>query len=937
MSTERVWRLGQSNGPDRPGVDYRAFFEAVPGHYVVILPDDPRFTVVVANDAWLQAIGRSREEVEGGSLFELIPQGQDPAHAATLENLRASFRRVLATRQPDTMPVQRYNLPRSESAGGGLEESHWSLVNSPVLGADGAITHIIHHREDVTERDRTKGDRRESERRFRALVTATSDVVYRMSADWSEMFYLRGRDFIADTEDPSRTWLERYIHPDDQARVMVAIQEAIRTRTPFELEHRVIRVDGTLGWTFSRAIPLVDAHGTITEWFGAARDVTERKRAEWELRESETRFRNLADHAPVMVWVTEPDGSCTYLNRNWYEFTGQTEEMALGLGWLDATHPEDKAEAERAFLEANRRHEAFRLEYRLRRKDGAWRWAIDAAAPRFGNDGEFLGYVGSVIDITERKEMEEALRASEGKYRTLFESIDEGFCIIEMLFDADGKAHDYRFLEANPAFEKHSGLIGATGRTIRELVPAIEPSWAELYGQVALTGEPQRFDANVESMGRWFDIYAFRIGKPQERQVAVLFNDSSERILARRKLEFLDLLAQASRELVDPAEVMVVITQLLGQHLGVSRCAYADVEADTERFTILHDYTVEGVASTAGSYHLSLFGPRVAADQHEGRTLVIHDVDDELAPAEGAGMFNAIGIKAIICCPLVKQGRLTAMMAVHQNEPRRWAQHEVDLVQATVERAWAYIERSRAMRTLRDSNEQLARTNRDLEEFAHVASHDLQEPLRMVNTYSQFLIRRLGQEATGEQKEFVGFIQRGVSRMEKLIKDLLSYSRTVHTASEMAASEASLHEALRQALTAVGDRLTETGAEITHDALPAVRGDVTQLSHVFQNLLSNALKYRKHAESPRIHISAQRQENEWVVSIRDNGIGFDPRQAGRIFGLFKRLHTETEYPGTGLGLAICKRIIERYGGTMWAESEPGVGSTFFFSLPEVPL
>jgi light-regulated signal transduction histidine kinase (bacteriophytochrome) len=233
------------------------------------------------------------------------------------------------------------------------------------------------------------------------------------------------------------------------------------------------------------------------------------------------------------------------------------------------------------------------------------------------------------------------------------------------------------------------------------------------------------------------------------------------------------------------------------------------------------------------------------------------------------------------------------------------------------------------------ARQELERVNRGLEEFAHVASHDLQEPLRMVHSYSQLLARRLG-DLTEEQKEFVGFIQSSVKRMERLIKDLLSYSRTVHTVGEMVTSDANLEEALRLALSQIESRAAETGAVITHEPLPTVRGNVTQLSHVFQNLLSNALKYQKPGQPPEVQIHARRQEEEWVISVRDNGIGFDPRQAERIFGLFKRLHREDEYPGTGLGLAICKRIIERYGGRIWAESGPGVGSTFHFSLPAGP-
>lgn len=163
--------------------------------------------------------------------------------------------------------------------------------------------------------------------------------------------------------------------------------------------------------------PVTDKEGQVTGIFAEGYDVTERVQAEESVRESEARFRNLADNAPVMVWVTEADGTCTYLSRSWYEFTGQTPETGLGFGWLDAVHPDDSGWSGDVFREANARREAFQLEYRLRRADGSYRWAIDAAAPRFSEDGTFLGYVGSVLDITERKQVEERLRDSEAEFR----------------------------------------------------------------------------------------------------------------------------------------------------------------------------------------------------------------------------------------------------------------------------------------------------------------------------------------------------------------------------------------------------------------------------------------------------------------------------------------------------------------------------------------
>lgn len=234
------------------------------------------------------------------------------------------------------------------------------------------------------------------------------------------------------------------------------------------------------------------------------------------------------------------------------------------------------------------------------------------------------------------------------------------------------------------------------------------------------------------------------------------------------------------------------------------------------------------------------------------------------------------------------------------------------------------------------TEEALRRANRDLEEFAYVASHDLQEPLRMVNAYSQLLLRRLGPLSDPQLKQYSDYVTSGVKRMEALIGDLLTYSRVTHVEREAVAARANLETVLQQALIAVEARVRENHAEITSDPLPVVAADEGQMVHVFQNLLSNALKYRKREVGPRIDIGAEKNDGHWVIHIRDNGIGFEQDQAVRIFGLFKRLHRHEEYPGTGLGLAICQHIVERYRGRIWAQSQPGEGSTFFISLPAAP-
>jgi PAS domain S-box-containing protein len=225
---------------------------------------------------------------------------------------------------------------------------------------------------------------------------------------------------------------------------------------------------------------------------------------------------------------------------------------------------------------------------------------------------------------------------------------------------------------------------------------------------------------------------------------------------------------------------------------------------------------------------------------------------------------------------------------------------------------------------------ELRRMNRELEEFAYVASHDLREPLRMVNIYTELILADVNQ-SDRVKSMYSDFVRQGVQRMETLIRDLLTFSRTIQKDDREVRGTADLSEALSQALTLLDDRIKAAGALIVTDDLPAVYGDTGQLAHVFQNLISNALKYSRADVIPEIGITFTRDGNRCEVAFRDNGIGFEPQYADGIFGLFKRLHTSA-YPGTGLGLAICRRILERYDGTIRAEGRLGEGATFYFSL-----
>ena len=225
----------------------------------------------------------------------------------------------------------------------------------------------------------------------------------------------------------------------------------------------------------------------------------------------------------------------------------------------------------------------------------------------------------------------------------------------------------------------------------------------------------------------------------------------------------------------------------------------------------------------------------------------------------------------------------------------------------------------------------LESSNKELEQFAYVASHDLQEPLRMVSSYTQLLAQRYEGQLDDTARKYIHYAVDGAIRMQTLINDLLAYSRVGMRSQPLAPTDS--HSALGEAIRNLVVMIEENHAIVTNDDLPTVRADASQLVLVFQNLLANAIKFRRE-DLPRVHVSAQDHGREWVFSVQDNGIGIAPQHAKRVFVIFQRLHTREEYPGTGIGLAVCQRIVERHGGKIWFESEPGKGATFFFTMPK---
>ncbi len=451
-------------------------------------------------------------------------------------------------------------------------------------------------------------------------------------------------------------------------------------------------------------------------------------------------------------------------------------------------------------------------------------------------------------------------------------------------------------------------LAAAVGETVRRVSPYRAFDSSERYAEVVVA--PVSDDA-----GRILFLAATGVDVTERRRVA-------------QRLRLLDEIGEATRIAAEPVAIMAEATRLLGEHLGVTRVAYADLEPDNDRFTIRHDWHVEGVMSTVGTYSLDLFGSRATSNLRVGRTLLVADVDRELAAADGADMFNAIGIKAIICCPLVKEGRLVAMMAVHQREARAWSGGEVALVEAVVERCWAHIERVRGAEALREAD-------RRKSEFLATLAHELRNPLAPIRNGLELL--RLAETKPALQANVRAMMERQVGHMVHLINDLLDIARVSSGKVVLKVERLALQDVVASAIETSLPQIESSGhtlaVDLPPDPLP-IEADTVRLSQVLSNLLSNAAKYTP--QGGRVTVAARREGDEVVIVVSDTGIGIAAESLPEVFEMFTQVSRSIDRAkgGLGIGLALVRHLVQLHGGSVAAASAGvGQGSSFTVRLP----
>jgi PAS domain S-box-containing protein len=650
-------------------------------------------------------------------------------------------------------------------------------------------------------------------------------------------------------------------------------------------------------------------------------EITEWIEVEAALRQSEERFRHMADNAPVMIWVTDATGYCTYLNQGWYDFTGQTEATGLGFGWLDAVHPEDSESSKNVFLNATHRQEVFRVEYRLRRKDGQYRSCIDTASPWFGEDGEFKGFIGSVIDISDvydelrlRKQAEEALRLSEERYRTLFETMNEGFCVAEVLFDEHNKPIDYRLLEINSVFEKHSGLKDAQGKTARELHPELEQYWIDLYGNVVLTGEPVRYENHSEALNRWFDVSSFRIEPPESRKVAILFEDISDRKRSEAERKQVE---EALRESENRLRLALESTELGTWDFNPitnvlkwdNRCkAMFGLPPSAE---ITWDVFLAGLhpedRDRTHQVVLQSFNPEGGGDYDiEYRTVGLEDGIERWVAAKGKAFFNSAG--GVI--------------------------RFIGTVLNITEKKRAEAEREQLLQREQAARAEAERANRIKDEFLAVLSHELRSPLNPILGWTKLLQMRKFDETRTTQA--LATIERNARVQTQLIDDLLDVAKILRGKLSLNEASVNLSSVVEAAIDTVKTAAAAKSISV-HPVLPnigQVSGDAARLQQIVWNLLSNAIKFTPNGG--RVDIQLNRVGNQAEITVRDTGRGINPDFLPHIFESFRQEDASItrKYGGLGLGLAIVRQLVEAHGGTITADnSGEGLGATFTVRLP----
>ncbi len=667
-------------------------------------------------------------------------------------------------------------------------------------------------------------------------------------------------------------------------------------------------------WFSARVTRFIDNGGIRV--VVAHENITTRKLAEdaqrevlKELASERVRLETLLRTIPDLVWLKGVDGVYFWCNPPVEQLLGAKEKDVIGrtdYDFFDKELADFTRENDRKAIASGA--PSVNEEWLTFASDGHRALFEAIKTPMLDGEGQVLGVLGIARDITEHHraktlqfETMKELETRKSRLRTLVQTIPD----LIWLKDATGA-----YLACNSRFEQFYGATEAdiVGKTDYDFVDKeIADSFRENDRKALESGGPRVNEewltfASDCRRGLFETIKAPMLVDAKSQTLGVL--GVARDITERHRAE--EIQREMAKELAAKETFLRTLLQTLPDLIWLK--------------------DVNGVYLFCNPEVENFFGVKEAD--------IIGKSDYDVLSKEVADAFAEVDRKVMATdVPNVEETWITYASDGHRAlcEATKTPMRDADgQVLGVLGIAHDITERHLGAEKLRLALEDLARSNEELEQFAYVASHDLQEPLRMVSSYTQLLAKRYKGQLDAQADEFISFAVDGANRMQRLIADLLAYSRVGSRGNPLKPTD--FAAALAQALTNLRATMEESGAVVTFDSLPVLKADPTQITQVFQNLIGNAIKFQK-KKPPHIHVSAEPGDGEWVFSVRDDGIGIDPRYAERIFAIFQRLHTREEYAGTGIGLAICKKTVERHGGRIWVESEPGVGSTFHFTIP----
>ncbi|WP_254527783.1 PAS domain-containing protein [Natrinema gelatinilyticum] len=763
----------------------------------------------------------------------------------------------------------------------------WVVHAAPITDERGDVLAGMTMAQDITEQKERERYLRDAKSQLEAATEAGAVGTWEWDVRNDEMVVgpSFAKTFGVDPEAAHRgVSLDRFIdaiHENDRERVVSGIEAAVETCGEYESEYRVRNAEGETRWVVARGRVECDDDGEPMTFPGTLTDITDRKRAELERQRNQDQLETLFEVLPVGVVVADADGRLIDANDTAREIWGGdvfdagsvSEYEKYSIRWADsgdAVAPEEMTMTRVLAGEDVREPDVFEIEA----ADGERRIIRVQGRPVVDEDGSVTRGVITFTDITERREYQQKLAESERRYRTLVEHFPNGAVC---LFDEDLR---YQIAGGETLEELGTDATEIVGQTIWERYPTALAERLEPNFEGALAGETNTFEVSFHDRDWLAHTLPVTDDAGDIFGGMIMLQNITDRKERERELEeserryrtLVENFPEGSVGLFDDDLTYTAVGGQLLDEIGIDTAdrvgnSVSDIYPDR----LIEEYEPYFQAALEGEHHsfeLELYDRRLYAN-----TLPVRNANDDIF----AGMI---------------------------------------VVQDVTER--------------REYQRKLEESNERLEQFAYAASHDLQEPLRMVTSYLTLLEKRYEDVFDEDGREFLEFAVDGAERMREMIDALLMYSRIETRGDPFEPTD--LNAVLESVLEDLQLQIEESGAEVTTEELPHVDGDENQLRQVFQNLLSNAITYSGD-EPPRVHVGADRRNGEWVISVRDEGIGIAPDNQERVFTIFDRLHSREEYDGMGIGLALCERIIERHGGEIWVDSEPGEGSTFSFTLP----